>query len=326
MELSKTFDLGRSSFLGEEIAISRSNQSFGAGMGSGMDVDSENDSMSKYQDVSIDNEEDSGEICMGVAKLPTLKLSSTIASEDSRSTFYQDSKMAPAIPTKKEFEEKKISANSGPETFRFLFGSKSIPKDNRSCEDACFNTERALGVADGVSGWAKYGISSNEFSSQLIKYCASEIKQDLRKDEEKAQIDLGNVLSKAYEKITAVGSSTVSMVAINDNTMVGLNLGDSGFVCFSKIEGIYVNNGVSKEQQHDFNTPFQLSRLPTEQDTVGINEEDLLELKEIIAQNRLCADPPCAADKYTLPIHEDDIVILGTDGIFYYVQKAERIV
>lgn len=208
-------------------------------------------------------------------------------------------------------------------SFRFVYGVKTIPKEGKMGEDAYFVCERALGVADGVSGWAKYGVNSSGFSSQIMNYSLSEIKRQLKVNSLREgvdgivqpQLELLPVLTKAYEKVNAIGSSTVAMVAINGHTMVGLNLGDSGFVSFTKMDGTYVNNGVSKEQQHDFNTPFQLSRLPGQDDYIdGIDECDLMELREMNAQKRLCADPPEAGDGYTLPIHEDDIVVLGSDG------------
>jgi hypothetical protein len=35
-----------------------------------------------------------------------------------------------------------------------------IGKKDGICEDAYFINERAVGVADGVSGWSEYGLNS----------------------------------------------------------------------------------------------------------------------------------------------------------------------
>eukprot|EP00826_Nyctotherus_ovalis_P038974 TRINITY_DN3700_c0_g1_i8.p1 TRINITY_DN3700_c0_g1~~TRINITY_DN3700_c0_g1_i8.p1 ORF type:complete len:319 (+),score=90.92 TRINITY_DN3700_c0_g1_i8:205-1161(+) len=292
-ELSRTFDMGCDHFLGEDITIFKPNHSFGWGMVSSLDSEQDaNDSMSKCQDVSIDIEEPDSVV--ELSQLPTLRLSSASTvqtQEDVVNRLAMDSSAQP-----------KAEECKGEGDFCFIFGARSIPKDCRIGEDAHFVTSRALGVADGVSGWSKYGISSCEFSKQIMSNCEDEVNKCT------GNIDLFQVLSKAYNKTTALGSSTVSMIAINGQTMVGLNLGDSGFLCFTKMDTLYVSNGVSKEQQHDFNTPFQLTHLPME----SIPTES--ELHEIIAQGRLCIDPVSAADRYTLPIHKDDIVILGTDG------------
>ena len=299
-ELSRTFDMGRDRFLGEDITIFRPNHSFGWGMGLSLDSDQDaNDSISKCHDVSIDIEEPDSVIEM--SQLPTLRLSSS-------STIHTQEDIVNPISTDINFIPKVEERKNIGENFSFIYGAHSIPKDSRLGEDAYFVTTRALGVADGVSGWSKYGISSCEFSKQIMERCEIEVRKSMKGD-----VDLFNVLTKAHEKTTAPGSSTVSMIAINGQTMVGLNLGDSGFVCFTKMDNLYVSNGVSKEQQHDFNTPFQLTRLPSENIP---NEEEMSELREIIVHGRLCIDPVSAADRYTLPIHKDDIVVLGTDGIF----------
>jgi serine/threonine protein phosphatase PrpC len=293
--------MGCDHFLGEDITIFRPNHSFGWGTGLSLDSEQDaNDSISKCQDVSIDIEEPDSVIEM--SQLPTLRLSSSSTAHTQEDIVNQVSVDVINAP---KTEEKKSTG----ENYCFIYGAHSIPKDCRVGEDAYFVTSRALGVADGVSGWSKYGISSCDFSRQIMDHCETEVRKGMKGD-----VDLFNVLTKAHEKSTAPGSSTVSMIAINGQTMVGLNLGDSGFVCFTKMNNLYVSNGVSKEQQHDFNTPFQLTRLPPENIP---NEGEMGELREIIAQGRLCIDPVSAADRYTLPIHKDDIVVLGTDGKLY---------
>lgn len=292
-ELSRTFDMGCDRFLGEDITIFKPNHSFGWGMASSLDSEQDaNDSMSKCQDVSIDIEEPNGVVAL--SQLPTLRLSSASTAQTQEDVVTHLGADGGAQARTEECK--------GEGDFCFIFGARSISKDCRIGEDAHFVTSRALGVADGVSGWSKYGISSCEFSKQIMNNCEDEVNKCT------GNIDLFQVLNRAYSRATALGSSTVSMIAINGQTMVGLNLGDSGFLCFTKMDTLYVSNGVSKEQQHDFNTPFQLTHLPME----SIPRES--ELHEIIAQGRLCIDPVSAADRYTLPIHKGDIVVLGTDG------------
>ena len=58
----------------------------------------------------------------------------------------------------------------------FTCGSHIISKDEgKSSEDAVFTHPNALGVADGVGGWIKYGISSSKFSNELMNNCYNEV-------------------------------------------------------------------------------------------------------------------------------------------------------
>ncbi len=217
-------------------------------------------------------------------------------------------------PVPKPAEESKTNVKK---TYHFLVGSTAIPRVTGSKgEDAHFCCARALGVADGVSGWCQYGIDPAAFSQQLMSHCEERIEEAIGKGT--GEIDPLEALTYAYSKVVAIGSSTATVVAINGGALNGLNLGDSGFVCFTKMGGEYVNRGVSKEQQHNFNTPFQLSRFPTVSDIAKlrgrVDECDINKLLLTLERKELCQDAPDCADNYTLQLHEDDILILGTDG------------
>jgi len=201
------------------------------------------------------------------------------------------------------------------QSFKFVYGAKCISRTGTGGEDAFFVHHKALGVSDGVSGWYQYGIDSAEFSQQLMKKSKIAVEKQL---ERTSFIDVVSALSEAYEKNTAIGSATATLVALNDNLLNGANLGDSGFICFTKRDNEYVCHGVTKERQHDFNTPFQLSNLPSDEEVKNICKKcpnaDLNELIKTIENHDFCHDLPTSADRYVLELHENDIVILGTDG------------
>lgn len=202
-------------------------------------------------------------------------------------------------------------------SWRFAFAGRSIPRRGSAGEDAFYVTARSLGVADGVSGWYQYGLDSSEFSKQLMDNCMRHVMHQAG-NSFSTHIDLMTVLAESYAQTHPIGSSTATLVAINDDALHGLNLGDSGFVCFTKRGEDYVCHGVTKERQHNFNTPFQLSNIPNEEDIKELRkslpESDLRQLINTIARHDMCQDPPSSADRYILDLHEDDIVILGTDG------------
>eukprot|EP00826_Nyctotherus_ovalis_P053300 TRINITY_DN6903_c0_g1_i11.p1 TRINITY_DN6903_c0_g1~~TRINITY_DN6903_c0_g1_i11.p1 ORF type:complete len:448 (-),score=39.58 TRINITY_DN6903_c0_g1_i11:286-1629(-) len=202
-------------------------------------------------------------------------------------------------------------------SWRFAFAGRSIPRRGSAGEDAFYATTRSLGVADGVSGWYQYGLDSSEFSKQLMSNCKRHAMHQAGSSFS-THIDLMTVLAESYAETHPIGSSTATLVAINDDALHGLNLGDSGFICFTKRGENYVCHGVTKERQHNFNTPFQLSNIPNEEDIKELRkslpESDLKQLINTIARHDMCQDPPSSADRYILDLHEDDIVILGTDG------------
>jgi len=72
------------------------------------------------------------------------------------------------------------------------------------------------------------------------------------------------------------------------------NIGDSGFLVFRG--GRVVHR--SHEQQHYFNTPFQLSLPPPNMAT------------------EVLSDAPESADRYEFSVKHGDVILLATDGIF----------
>mmetsp|Transcript_3218 Transcript_3218/g.4904 ORF Transcript_3218/g.4904 Transcript_3218/m.4904 type:complete len:222 (+) Transcript_3218:617-1282(+) len=67
------------------------------------------------------------------------------------------------------------------------------------------------------------------------------------------------VLQKAYTKISAVGSATALIAILNKNELSVANIGDSGFLVIRFKNGEPYCPHKSKEQQHAFNIPYQLS-------------------------------------------------------------------
>ena len=296
-------------------------------------IDTEVDLHSVYErnrclsvaDVSIDTDstpEETSKEDLGAANpIPESKAEdispkpSTEAEAEKNELLFLPSPTTEIMPVTMLEERKSTGAKK---SFKFLLGANSVPRRGTKGEDAYFIHSRALGVADGVSGWYQYGIDSAAFSKQLMTSCEKSILTQL-KDPSKPPLEPMIALTESYGKVTAVGSSTATLVVINEDILHGLNLGDSGFVCFTKKGGEYISHGVSKEKQHNFNTPFQLSKLPSgayiEELRKKVPESDIKQLLQTMERNDMCNDPPSSADRYAMQLHEDDIVILGTDGI-----------
>ncbi|KAK7406657.1 hypothetical protein VNO78_08286 [Psophocarpus tetragonolobus] len=177
---------------------------------------------------------------------------------------------------------------------KMLSGSCYLPhpdKEETGGEDAHFicTDEQAIGVADGVGGWADVGVNAGLFARELISNSVTAIQE-----EPKGCFDPTRVLEKAHANTKAKGSSTACIVALTDTGLHAINLGDSGFIVVR--DGCTIFQ--SPVQQHDFNFSYQLER--------GNN-----------------ADLPSSGEVFTIPVASGDVVIAGTDGLFDNLYNSE---
>lgn len=166
-------------------------------------------------------------------------------------------------------------------------GSCYLPhpdKEEKGGEDAHFICidEQAIGIADGVGGWADVGVDAGEFARELMSNSVMAIRE-----EPKGSVDPAKVLEKAYTRTRAKGSSTACIIALTDQGLHAINLGDSGFMVVR--DGCTVFR--SPVQQHDFNFTYQL-----ECGNAG--------------------DSPSSGEVFKIPVAPGDVIIAGTDGLF----------
>ncbi|KAK1291261.1 putative protein phosphatase 2C 55 [Acorus calamus] len=175
----------------------------------------------------------------------------------------------------------------GERTLKLLSGSCYLPhpeKEETGGEDAHFICvdEQAIGVADGVGGWAMHGVDAGLYARELMSHSVSAIQE-----EPKGSIDPSRVLEKAYTSTKAKGSSTACIIALTDQGIHAVNLGDSGFVVVRQGSTLFR----SPVQQHDFNFTYQL-------------------------ESGNASDLPSSAQVFTVPVASGDVIIAGTDGLF----------
>lgn len=98
------------------------------------------------------------------------------------------------------------------------------------------------------------------------------------------------------QKKPILGSSTACVLILNreDSRVYTANIGDSGFIVVRSGQIIHR----SEEQQHYFNTPFQLSLPPP-----GHGDNVL-------------SDRPESADQLSFPVLDGDVILVATDGVF----------
>lgn len=104
------------------------------------------------------------------------------------------------------------------------------------------------------------------------------------------------MIYKLSTYIFVLGSSTACVVILNreNSTLYTANIGDSGFMVVRHGRVIHK----SEEQQHYFNTPFQLSLPPP-----GY-------------QQNVLSDQPDSAITNNFPVEDGDVILIATDGVF----------
>ncbi|XP_058777884.1 probable protein phosphatase 2C 80 [Vicia villosa] len=170
---------------------------------------------------------------------------------------------------------------------KMLSGSCYLPHPAKAAtggEDAHFicSDEQAIGVADGVGGWADVGVNAGLFAQELLSNSVRAVQE-----EPKGSFNPVRVLEKAHSNTKSMGSSTACIIALTDEALNAINLGDSGFIVIRGGSVIFK----SPAQQHDFNFPYQLDRGNT-------------------------SDLPSSGEVFTIPVASGDIIVAGTDGLF----------
>lgn len=150
-------------------------------------------------------------------------------------------------------------------------------RSNENYEDAYFVHNKGIGIADGVSSWSAFNIRTDLFSTTLMQNAKNSFENKLKKlgldvnpqvgdhnhDPENAKIDPKEIMKEAFEKTLYAGSATCCIGVLNNGKLDIANLGDSGFMVF-EYEKCFLKEK-SKPQQHTFNYPLQMVRLPDEE-------------------------------------------------------------
>ncbi|CAM8912467.1 unnamed protein product [Rhodiola kirilowii] len=170
---------------------------------------------------------------------------------------------------------------------KLLCGSCYLPhpdKEETGGEDAHFICldKQVIGVADGVGGWADLGVDAGIYSRELMANAAEAVQE-----EPLNSVDPARVLKKAHAKTKSKGSSTACIIALTDQGLHAVNLGDSGFVVIRDGSTVFK----SPVQQHDFNFPYQL-------------------------ENGGSGDLPSLGEVFKIPVSPGDVIVAGTDGLF----------
>jgi hypothetical protein len=129
----------------------------------------------------------------------------------------------------------------------------------------------------GVGGWGDIGVDPALYSRSLMEGAKLSAETPL------SPRDPVEIMSEGYQYSTYVqGSSTCCILVLDGQLLRAANLGDSGFMVIRGLDIVYR----TKEQQHSFNFPYQ----------IGTGS----------------ADKPQHAQRITVEVQPDDLIILGT--------------
>lgn len=159
-----------------------------------------------------------------------------------------------------------------------------------------FNNADVIGVADGVGGWRAYGIDPGEFSSYLMRTCERLVQMGHFKLSQPSDLLAKSYYELLEHKKPILGSSTACVMILDrsESVMRAANIGDSGYMV---VRGGRVVHR-SHEQQHYFNTPYQLSFPPPGH---GRN---------------VLSDRPESAETAEFSVECGDVILVATDGVF----------
>jgi len=143
-------------------------------------------------------------------------------------------------------------------------GGMKLKKERGICEDAFFTSSEALGVADGVGcmvQFGAYGVNAAAYAAELMELAAGAMETSDTVDRTAGKQALAAV-AEAETRAQTYGAATITVLAVEDDTLGVANLGDSGFMLLRRgLHGMCVVERTI-EQQHSWNCPYQLTRLP----------------------------------------------------------------
>lgn len=201
---------------------------------------------------------------------------------------------------------------------------------------------RALGIADGVGEWEwRFGVNARAFADELMAGCQLGIEQ-LRGDTSLPVRECAlRALQRGYAATASFGSSTSLVASLGRHGELGVaNLGDSALLQLRRLEAVAANDrpdgsgpsaapaavpagplrcvARTREQQHSFNCPYQLMRLPSREDFPELLRQGKDKLVRVMERQAKLPrfDLPEDAELYSLCVQEGDLIILGTDGVF----------
>lgn len=182
------------------------------------------------------------------------------------------------------------SSSSSRPANHFLYGSCMRPhpeKEYKGGEDAMYAHDNVLAVMDGVGGWAEHGVDPAKYSKKLAKF----VEQLWQSQAGRYIINPKSLIVDSARLNKEIGSSTCAILTLDESAPLlrASYIGDSGYVIYRLEEDELKEQYMYAEHTHGFNFPFQIG-------SQGDNPDTALEQSHEIQHN--------------------DIIVVGSDGLF----------
>lgn len=218
---------------------------------------------------------------------------------------------------------------------RLVAGACQIPHPNKADfggEDSYFIAAdgSAMGVADGVGEWERLGQSTRPMADELMAGTSLAAEELVAAGPEHPGERAKLSLRRGFSTVHSFGACTANIAVLDSQGQyVGVaNVGDSGLRQIRKMNPSGTANArvvnCTRDQQHFFNCPFQLTKRPYAKDYPLLLAQGKKKLVEVMQSNiKMVEDSPDDADVYAFPLTEGDVLILGSDGLFDNLHDAE---
>lgn len=189
---------------------------------------------------------------------------------------------------------------------QFWAGSCRMGKQTSStCEDACFVSTYALGVADGVGGmsaYSSYGMNSAQYAADVMQISARSTASSVRGQgsKEAAMAMAMDAMRASEQGAQSFGATTATVACVDGDELGVANLGDSGFLLIRREQSKLEIVARSVEQHHGWNCPYQFANLPP-----------------ALASKfpEFATDTAADCDTYSVTLQAGDLLLLFTDGV-----------
>jgi len=223
------------------------------------------------------------------------------------------------------------------ENFRLVCGTFQVPHPKKveyGGEDSFFacTSGSAVGIADGVSEWGwRFGMNPRHFADALMDGTRNAAEQ-MRSEglalpaQQHAQRALAAGFASVCGPIYGSATAIVATLDASGSQLGVANLGDSGLrqLRRSTDASCWGVVGRTGEQLHEFNRPFQLTRIPTQADFPRLLAEGKKALVQAVKRcPKVKLDLPDSAELYSFELQEGDLIVLGSDGLFDNLHDSE---
>jgi protein phosphatase PTC7 len=161
-------------------------------------------------------------------------------------------------------------------------------------------------VADGVGSMAQFkrhGVDAAAYSADLMQIAseATSLAETARGKASAASVAAAAV-ERAESQAVTYGASTITVLSLLEGVAGVANMGDSGFMLMRQTAEGMSTVLRSTEQQHSWNCPYQLMRLPPV-------------LAKQAEKRGVRLDTAADSQIYEFPVLPGDLLLLFTDGL-----------